>query len=83
MLCYSKYTGQYHIIIASMIAFFLLNFMENIIHFSIGRNIENKNEANIHIKMPHKYDLVKILIIMLIFTVLQGLLTYMLDTFIA
>jgi hypothetical protein len=79
MICYNKFNGQYHIIIASMIAFFLLNFMENLIHFSIGRNVENKNDANINLKMPEKYDIIKILVIMIVFTILQGLFTYLFD----
>lgn len=72
----------YHIIITSMIVFFLLNFVENIIHFSIGRNVENKNDANIKVKIPEKYDLIKIIVIMVFFAMLQGVLTYILDKFV-
>ena len=72
----------YHIIITSMIVFFFLNFVENIIHFSIGRNVENKYDGNIKVKFPEKYDLIKIIVIMVFFAILQGVLTYTLDKFV-
>ena len=74
--------GPYHIIVSSMVVFFFLNFVENMIHFSIGRNVENKNDGNIKLKIPGKYDLIKIIIIMIFFSILQGLLTYVLDKFV-
>ncbi len=73
---------QYHIIIASIIAFFLLNLIENIIHFSIGRGISERESIRIKIKMPEKIDILKIMIIMIIFSILQGLLTYLIDNYI-
>lgn len=79
MLC----TGEYHVIIASMIVFFILNFVENIIHFSIGRNVENKDDSNLKFTFPEKYDLMKIIIIMIFFAILQGVLTYILDKFVS
>jgi hypothetical protein len=50
--------------------------IENIIHFSIGRNIDDKDNASIKIKIPHTYDMIKIIFITGIFSVLQALLTY-------
>jgi hypothetical protein len=50
--------------------------IENIIHFSIGRNIDDKDNASIKIKIPHTYDMIKIIFIAGVFSVLQALLTY-------
>jgi len=65
-----------HLIIISMVVFLILNIIENIIHFSIGRNIEDKNKTNIKIEIPEPYDILKITIIMIIFAILQALFTY-------
>jgi hypothetical protein len=50
--------------------------IENIIHFSIGRNIDGKDKPSINIEIPDTYDIIKIIFIMGIFAVLQALLTY-------
>ena len=65
-----------NLILISMIVFLFLNTIENIIHFSIGRNIDDKDKPSIKIEIPHTYDIIKIIFIMGIFSVLQALLTY-------
>ena len=65
-----------HLIIISMVVFLILNIIENIIHFSIGRNVEGKYKTNIKIEIPEPYDILKITIIMIIFAILQALFTY-------
>lgn len=65
-----------HLIIISIIVFIFLNIIENIIHFSIGRNIQDKDKSNIKIEIPEPYDIIKITIIMIIFAILQALFTY-------
>lgn len=45
-----------YIIIISTCVYSLLNFVENIIHYSIGRNIKNKDQAMFEIKFSEKYD---------------------------
>jgi hypothetical protein len=65
-----------NLILISMIVFLFLNMIENIIHFSIGRNIDDKDNASIKIKIPHTYDMIKIIFIAGVFSVLQALLTY-------
>jgi hypothetical protein len=67
---------HHNVIAISMIVFLILNLIENIIHFSIGRNIDNKNSPNIKIELPEFYDIIKILGIMIIFSILQASLTY-------
>jgi hypothetical protein len=65
-----------HLIIISMGVFLILNMFENIIHFSIGRNIKEKDNTNIGIELPEYYDIIKIMFIMLIFAFLQAIFTY-------
>jgi hypothetical protein len=56
--------------------FLILNMFENIIHFSIGRNINEKNNVNIKIELPEYYDIIKIIFIMMLFAFLQAIFTY-------
>ena len=65
-----------HLIIISMGVFLILNMFENIIHFSIGRNINEKNNFNIKIELPEYYDIIKIIFIMMVFAFLQAIFTY-------
>ena len=65
-----------HLFIISMCVFLILNIFENIIHFSIGRNINEKNNANIKIELPEYYDIIKIIFIMMVFAFLQAIFTY-------
>ena len=65
-----------NLILISMIVFLFLNTIENIIHFSIGRNIDSKNTANINIEIPEIFDIIKIIFIMGIFSILQALFKY-------
>jgi len=65
-----------HLIIISAGVFLILNIFENIIHFSIGRNIKEKGNANIGLEIPEYYDIIKIMVIMLVFAFLQAIFTY-------
>jgi hypothetical protein len=66
-----------HLILISMGVFLVLNMFENIIHFSIGRNIKEKDNANIgNIEIPEYYDIIKIIVIMFVFAFLQAIFTY-------
>jgi hypothetical protein len=65
-----------NLILISMIVFLFINMIENIIHFSIGRNIDAKDTPFIKIEIPDTYDIIKIIFIMGVFSVLQALLTY-------
>lgn len=59
----------------SFAVYLFVNLFENLIHYNIGRlskNGENHKEIN----FPSKDDLLRIVIVMLIFAGLQGLLTY-------
>lgn len=63
--------ASFHIIATSFFVYLFVNIFENMIHYNIGRfsNKETKFE------LPNKKDFVKIVIIMCVFALLQGLLT--------
>ena len=63
--------GAFHIFLISFIVFAILNIIENIIHYNIGKTSNEKLE----ITNPSKEDWKKILITMFIFALLQGALT--------
>ena len=60
-----------HIIAVSFFVYIFVNLFENMIHYNIGRfsNKETKFE------LPNKKDFIKIVIVMCIFALIQGLLT--------
>ena len=61
-----------HIIAISFFVYLFVNFFENLIHYNIGR-FSNKE---IEFKLPSKTDLIKIVVVMCAFALLQGLFTY-------
>jgi hypothetical protein len=69
---YNK-NGAFHIFLISFIAFAILNILENIIHYNIGKMSNSSNK--LEITNPSKEDWKKIIITMFIFALLQGALT--------
>jgi len=78
--------GTLHIFAFSFIVFIVLNVIENVIHYNIGKYHEghainakgsngSANVAGIHFTNPSQTDWVRIIVIMLIFAVLQGVFT--------
>lgn len=67
---------QGQVFISSFIAFCILNIVENLIHYSIGRT---SNKKTIEYKNPTPIDWVRILLIMLVFAILQGVFTCVLS----
>ena len=63
--------AKQHIIFVSFLVYIFVNMFENLIHYNIGRftNRETKFE------MPTTKDWPKIVIVMFVFALLQGLLT--------
>lgn len=57
------------IFIISSIIYFIINLVENLFHYTIGRKRE------INIQMPSKEDWIKIFIVMIVFALLQGFFT--------
>lgn len=58
-----------HLIIISMFVFSILNITENLIHYNIGKGLNNK------FVLPSSDEWIKIIITMIIFAILQGYLT--------
>jgi hypothetical protein len=63
--------ASFHIIAVSFLVYIFVNFFENMIHYNIGR-FSNKETK---LELPNKKDFIKIVVVMLIFALLQGLLT--------
>jgi hypothetical protein len=61
-----------HIIAISFFVYIFVNLVENLIHYNIGK-FSNKET---HLVLPSKKDWTKIVMVMCIFALLQGLLTY-------
>lgn len=67
------------LIIISMLVFGVLNLIENMIHYTIGRNSDNnyysKNNKKYLFNFPSGEDFIKIIITMIIFGLAQGIIT--------
>ncbi len=61
-----------YLVIISMLVFGVLNLIENMIHYNIGRSYGNHGFT---FSFPSFEDLVKILFVMFIFGLAQGILT--------
>lgn len=64
-------SGTSSLIGISFLVYLFVNFFENLIHYNIGR-FSNKETK---LEVPTKKDLIKIVVIMCLFALLQGLLT--------
>ena len=85
-LIFKKYfkPGTLHIFAFSFIVFIVLNLIENVIHYNIGKyhnttkgevDANGKSVAGFHFTNPSETDWIRIVIIMFIFAVLQGFFT--------
>jgi hypothetical protein len=63
--------ASFHIIAISFLVYIFVNFFENMIHYNIGR-FSNKETK---LELPNKKDFIKIVLVMFVFALLQGLLT--------
>ena len=61
----------FHIIAISFFVYIFVNLFENMIHYNIGR-FSNKETK---LELPNKKDFIKIVVVMCVFALLQGLLT--------
>lgn len=62
------------LVIISMVVFGILNLIENMIHYSIGRSY-NQEDGKFFFNFPTLNDFMKIIIVMVIFSLAQGLIT--------
>ena len=75
-LLYKEYfnNNTRHIFVISVIVFVVLNIIENVIHYNIGRQ-HDVSVGEIKAYAPSEGDWVRIITIMIIFAILQGLFT--------
>jgi len=71
-------SGSLHIIVISFFVYLFVNLFENMIHYNIGRFSDKETK----LELPTKKDLVKIVVVMCIFALLQGLLTNYFNNFV-
>ena len=72
------YNGKtFHLFIISFFIYAFINIIENYIHYNIGRH--NESDYNIKFSNPSKSDWVKIVVVMFVFALLQGILTILVD----
>jgi hypothetical protein len=63
--------ASFHIIAISFFVYLFVNFFENLIHYNIGK-FSNQDTK---LELPSQKDLVKIVVVMCVFALLQGVLT--------
>lgn len=73
-LIFNKYfkSSTIHVFLFSFLIFIVLNVIENVIHYNIGKFHDSKT---IHFTNPSNTDWVQIIIIMFVFAILQGVFT--------
>lgn len=71
-IMFNIYIHKYHIVVISFLVFLFINFFENIVHYNIGKFSDKETK----LEMPTKRDFIKIVLVMCIFALTQGLLTY-------
>ena len=69
---YFMSSASFHIIAISFGVYLFVNFFENLIHYNIGKFSDNETQIDI----PTRKDWFKIIIVMCIFALIQGILTY-------
>ena len=85
-LIFKKYfkSGTLHIFVFSFLVFIVLNIIENVIHYNIGKYHDSRvngqgngsdTVAGFHFTNPSHTDWARIVVIMFIFAVLQGVFT--------
>jgi hypothetical protein len=60
-----------HLTIISFMVYIFVNLFENLVHYNIGRFSNRETQ----LELPTKKDWIKIIMVMILFALLQGLLT--------
>ena len=68
-------TRPEYVIIISMLVFIVLNLIENVIHFNMGKYSSTNITIEKIFEVPNFKDLVEISIIIIVFAFLQGIFT--------
>ena len=69
--------ASFNIIAISFVVYIFVNLFENMIHYNIGR-FSNKETK---IELPSEKDFIKMMVVMFVFALLQGLLTFYFNTY--
>jgi hypothetical protein len=69
---------SFHIIAVSFFVYIFVNLFENMIHYNIGRFSNNTTKF----ELPNKKDFIKIVAVMSIFALIQGVLTSYFNTYV-
>ena len=64
--------ASFRIIAISFIVYLFVNFFENLFHYNIGRSSNKETK----LELPSKTDFIKIVVVMCVFALIQGLLTF-------
>ena len=70
--------ASFHIIAISFFVYIFVNLFENLIHYNIGK-FSNKETK---LELPTKKDFIKIVVVMCLFALLQGVLTSYFNNFV-
>ena len=67
----------FNLFIISFLIYAIINIVENYIHYNIGKH--NESNYNIKFSNPSTLDWIKIVVVMFIFALLQGILTILVE----
>lgn len=74
------YHGRaFHIFVISFLVYAVINMVENYIHYNIGRN--QAKGLQIEFSSPSALDWTKIAVVMVVFALLQGILTILIEEY--
>jgi hypothetical protein len=68
-------SNHIRIFLISMAVYIAINLVENMIHYNIGRNFEIEHIHDTKFITPSSLDITRIISVMAVFAVLQGLFT--------
>ncbi len=68
--------ASFHIIAISFFVYIFVNLFENMIHYTIGRS----SNKEITFELPSQNDFIKIVAVMFVFALIQGVLTSYFNT---
>ena len=69
---------NFHLIAISFFVYLFVNLFENLIHYNIGK-FSNKETK---LELPSQNDWIKIVVVMCVFALLQGLLTFFFNKYV-
>jgi len=71
------HSRTFHLFIISFLIYIIINMVENYIHYNIGKH--NESNYNIKFSNPSVLDWTKIVVVMIVFALLQGILTILIE----